>query len=47
VWQCVSSGEVVERENDFVQVSDTSFLSLGLAVTVPDSYHVGRTKCVV
>ena len=36
MWQCVCSGEVVERENSFVEVSDTHFPSLALPVTVSD-----------
>jgi len=47
VWQCVCYGEVVERENSFVEASDTSFTSLASPVTVPDSHHVACTNCVV
>ena len=47
MWQCVCSGEVVERENSFAEVSDTSLPSLALPVTVPDSRHVACTNCVV
>ena len=47
MWQCVCCGEVVERENSFVEVSDTCLPSLALPVTVPDSHHVACTNCVV
>ena len=47
MWRCVWYGEVVERENSFVEASDTSFTSLALHLTVPDSHHVACTNCVV
>jgi hypothetical protein len=47
VWQRVCYGEVVERENSFVEASDTSFTSFALPLTVPDCHHVACTNCVV
>jgi hypothetical protein len=40
VWQCVSCGEVVKRENGVLEVSDSSFPSSELSVTVLGNHHV-------
>jgi hypothetical protein len=41
VWQCVCSGEVVERENGFVEVSDRHFLPI-VSITC---YSAGQPSC--